>query len=235
MQIPKLAEPLSHSLWSVWGQKEAFLSGFQWWATHERLSFWELASMVSSLIDKWDRMSRRQSESIFTLSNEQRERAEWLWFPLERIKTLEYVSGLCVTTLRKIIAQENILPWAMHYLNTITASFASDTPLNIEDKDIPRTELDILIALIFSEENIHYGIPYIMSYFLGFLDSNLEEQTISVRLLTGLLDFWRGIWSDHELFGRVPTEYIPEINSFKCYTAYFDKKWYFTVPLVDKN
>jgi|GEM_PF-5380526 len=81
----------------------------------------------------------------------------------------------------------------MHYLNTITASFASNKALNIEDKDIPRVELDILIALIFSEENIQYGIPYIMSYFLDFLDSNLEEQTINVRLLTGLLDFWRGI------------------------------------------
>jgi hypothetical protein len=231
MQIPKLAEPVSHTLWSFWGQQGNVPMDLPvWW-----ISFGELASMVSWLIDEWDRRSRRQSETIFTLSNQQKERAEWLWFSPERTKMLEHVSGLCVTTLKKIVHHEKILPWAMQYLNTIAASFASKKPLNIEDKDIPKIELEILIPLIFSEENIEHGIPYIMSYFLGFLDSNLEEQTINVRLLTGLLDFWRSIGSNHELFGRVPTEYVPEMEVFKSYTAYFDRDWYFTVPLVNKK
>lgn len=106
---------------------------------------------------------------------------------------LEHVSSLCISTLKKIIDQERVLPRAIDYMNTIAKSFASDTPLHIEDKDIPKVELDILIALIFSKENIEYGIPYIMPYFLGFLDSSLEDQTINVRLLTGFLDFWRHI------------------------------------------
>ncbi|MBP9812793.1 hypothetical protein KBC86_05395, partial [Candidatus Gracilibacteria bacterium] len=102
--------------------------------------------------------------------------------------------------------------------------------------NIPKDELEKLIGIIFSEENMRYGVPYILSYFLGFLDKSLEEQTINFRVLTGFLDYWRTLGRNHEKYGMVGEKYSDEMIIFNRYTAYVEERiWYFSALVIDAN
>lgn len=196
----------------------------------------EFSESVFRLIDAWDRASRKAPEYSKLLTTEQMERALWLGLSTERVENLGYLIGLCLTTLKKILDTSTGVEWAMQYLNKISISLASQEPLKIEKEEIPKDELEKLIGIIFSEENMRYGVPYILSYFLWFLDKSLEEQTINFRVLTGLLDYWRSIWKDHDHFGIVADEFSTDMTVFNRYTAYVDERyWYFSVVLLSKQ
>jgi hypothetical protein len=79
---------------------------------------------------------------------------------------------------------------AKKYLRQILDSINKRQLLTLDDIDIPKEQISQLISYIFSDENMKYGIPYIMSYFVPLLDHKLESQILNIRYMTGLLHSW---------------------------------------------
>jgi len=198
----------------------------------------KIADVVGKLLPKWEHTSQRvvkihlQQPWWLDFSSEQLKRAEWLWFDEERIQTLRHVCQLSYNTLSGILYPNPLLQKPVEYLNNIVRSIVSRTP--IIGASIWKAEINFLIEYIFSQENIQYGIPYIMSYFLNFIKDSLDKQTINTVYFTGLLDFWRQIGSEDASFGKIPSTYIPKMNVFQFYTAYREQGWwYFRVPIIN--
>lgn len=218
-----------------WPNLDFIVSGDGLQITPEFLG--HIARAVEGLLPQWEDTSQRvvtihlQQPRWLTLTSEQLNRADWLWFDEERIQTLRDVGQLSYNTLSGILYPNSRLQKPVEYLNNIVTSIVSRNP--ITGASISKAEINLLIEHIFSQKNMQYGIPYIMPYFLNFIKDSLDKQTINMVYFTGLLDFWRKIGSEDASFGKIPSTYLPKMNVFQFYTAYREQGWwYFRVPII---
>ncbi len=199
---------------------------------------------TSALHNDWtwaDSMGVRSEASedtpVLRLSEEQLTRARWLWFSSDRIATFERVTALCGWVVREITAENWRFQNAVSYLNEtiLKAIFEKKSP-TIDDSSIPKWEIKQLIDYMFSAEHIEYGIPYLMPFFAQFINPEFDEQTLNIRILTGLLDFWRKIGVADPRFGKIPPKSRDGISIFIAYTAYRESgSLYFSVPMIEGN
>jgi hypothetical protein len=196
-----------------------------------------LASVVSKLVDQWHKASLRfPSENIppyAPLSNDQLKRAEALWWSRERVQKVRNLAKMSQDAIWDSLDSSKVKK-GMDYITDILNSLVSRERFDISRIDIPRDDIQILIDRFFLPKNREYHIPCVLPYFYEKFDTKWEDHRLNIRYTMGLLDFWRALWRNHELFGLLPDEsmdHFEEMDIFSSYTAYRDTgKWLYSVP-----
>jgi hypothetical protein len=146
-----------------------------------------------------------------------------MWLSLETISMLKDEDGLFGEVVK--------------YLNNIGDVIEYKDKKHAPDMVVKKEALESFLQCVFTEENIEYGIPYIVPYLLEFSDPEYGRQNPRIRYLMWLAHYWFKIWKDHEDFWLIPKEeYEDAMSVFSGHTNYFwEGSWLYSIVLQDES